>query len=65
MALRAEAAGEPRLTLSAPVLRGAIHTHILITGAEKRAALLRAATLPETQAPVRAVLKSATIHWAE
>jgi 6-phosphogluconolactonase len=65
MALRAEAAGEPRLTLTAPVLRGAIRCHILITGAEKRAALARAQTLPEPEAPVRAVLGTATVHWAE
>lgn len=65
MALRAEAAGEPRITLTAPVLRGAMHIHILITGAEKRAALERAAGLPVEQAPVRAVLDHATVHWAE
>lgn len=65
MALRAEAAGEPRITLTAPVLRDAMHIHILITGAEKRAAIERAATLPEEEAPVRCVLKNATVHWAE
>jgi 6-phosphogluconolactonase len=65
MALRAEAAGEPRITLTAPVLKGAMHTHILITGAEKRAALERAAGLHAMQAPVRAVLDNATVHWAE
>jgi len=64
MALRAEAAGEPRITLTAPVLRSAMHCHLLITGAEKRAALERAASLPETEAPVRIVLSNATIHWA-
>lgn len=64
MALRADAAGEPRLTLSARVLRDAMHCHILITGDEKRAAIERAAQLPEREAPVRAVLKNATIHWA-
>jgi 6-phosphogluconolactonase len=63
--MRAEAAGEPRITLTAPVLRGAFHTHILITGAEKRAALDRALTLPPHEAPVRAVLDTATVHWAE
>ena len=47
MALRAEAAGEPRITLTAPALRSAMHCHILITGDEKRAALDRAAHLPE------------------
>jgi 6-phosphogluconolactonase len=63
--MRAEAAGEPRVTLTAPVLRGAFHIHILITGEEKRAALDRALTLPPQEAPVRAVLESATVHWAE
>jgi 6-phosphogluconolactonase len=65
MALRADAAGEPRITLTAPVLRAARHIHILITGAEKRAALERALTLPPELAPVRVVLDQATIHWAE
>lgn len=65
MALRADAAGEPRITLTAPVLKGAFHTHILITGPEKRAAIERAAHLPESEAPVRAVLANATVHWAE
>ena len=65
VAMRAEAAGEPRVTLTAPVLAGAMHIHILITGAEKRAALDRALTLPPETAPVRAVLDHATVHWAE
>lgn len=64
MALRAEAAGEPRITLTAPALRSAMHCHILITGDEKRAALDRAAQLSEAEAPVRIVLNTATIHWA-
>lgn len=64
MALRAEAAGEPRITLTARVLRDAMHCHILIAGAEKRQAIERAAHLPEMQAPVRSVLANATIHWA-
>jgi 6-phosphogluconolactonase len=63
--MRAEAAGEPRVTLTAAVLRGAFHTHILITGPDKRAALDRAQTLPPHEAPVRAVLDTATVHWAE
>lgn len=65
MALRADAAAEPRITLTAPVLRAAFRTHILIRGAEKRAALERALTLDPSQAPVRAVLDHATVHWAE
>jgi 6-phosphogluconolactonase len=65
MAMRAAGAGEPRITLTAPVLQGAMSTHILITGPEKRAALERARHLPPEQAPVRAVLANATVHWAE
>lgn len=65
MAMRAEGAGEPRITLTAPVLKGAMSTHIVIIGAEKRAALERASQLPLAEAPVRAVLGQATVHWAE
>ena len=63
--MRAEGAGEPRITLTAPVLRDAMHTHILITGAEKRRALERAEGLPASEAPVAAFLGNATVHWAE
>ena len=63
--MRAEAAGEPRITLTAPVLKGAMNIHILITGPEKREALERALTLTPEQAPVRAILDNATVHWAE
>ncbi len=65
MPMRAPGAPEPRVTLTAPVLAGAMSCHILITGAEKRAALDRAQSLPDHEAPVRAVLANATVHWAE
>jgi len=65
LVLRAEGAGEPRITLTAPVLKAAMNIHIVITGTEKRAALERAAHLPPHEAPVRAVLSHATVHWAE
>lgn len=61
--MRAENAGEPRVTLSARVLADAMSIHLLITGAEKRAALDRAMRLPPEEAPVRAVLEAATVHW--
>ncbi|MFN3641640.1 MAG: 6-phosphogluconolactonase [Gemmobacter sp.] len=63
--MRAPGAGEPRMTLTAPVLAGAMHIHILITGRAKRAALDRVRGLPAAEAPVRAVLDHATVHWAE
>lgn len=65
LAMRAPAAGEPRVTLAARVLAGAMHVHLLITGAAKRAALERAAGLSPSVAPVRAILDHATVHWAE
>ena len=63
--MRADAAGEPRVTLSARVLADAMAIHVLITGADKRRALEKAETLPPDVAPIRAVLANATIHWAE
>jgi 6-phosphogluconolactonase len=64
MALRADAAGEPRITLTAPVLQAALRIHVLITGADKRAALERARHLPLTEAPIGCVLGQAMVHWA-
>ncbi len=64
MAMRAEAAGEPRITLTAPVLRGAMQTHVLITGEAKRAALERARSLSPREAPIACVLGDAQVHWA-
>lgn len=65
MAMRADGAGEPRVTLTAPVLNAALSKHIVITGAEKKAALERAAHLGAMEAPVRHVWGGAKVHWAE
>ncbi len=65
MAMRAEAAGEPRITLTAPVLQDALRVHVLITGPEKRAAIERAAKLRAREAPIACVLDQAMVHWAE
>lgn len=62
--MRAPGAGEPRVTLSARVLADAMACHIVITGAEKRAAIEQAEDLPPIEAPVAAVLANATVHWA-
>ena len=56
---------EPRITLTAPALQKAIHTHLMITGADKRAALERAQALDPKDAPIRAFLGDITVHWAE
>lgn len=63
--MRAPGAPEPRITLSAKVLRGAMACHILITGLDKREALERARQLPPDEAPVAAILPGAVVHWAE
>ncbi len=63
--MRAEAAGEPRVTLTAPALIGARQVHVLITGAEKQTAIRRAPGLSPAQAPIALILNQATIHWAE
>ena len=65
MVMRAEGAGEARVTLSAPVLRAALSIHVVITGAAKRAAIERAATLSPIEAPIACVLGQAVVHWAE
>ncbi|RVV99379.1 6-phosphogluconolactonase [Mesobaculum littorinae] len=65
MAMRGGGANEPRITLTAPVLRDAMSTHIVITGPEKRAALEKARGLKPAEAPVSVVLRDATVHWAE
>jgi 6-phosphogluconolactonase len=65
VAMRAPGAPEPRITLSAKVLKAAMSRHIVIVGAEKREAYERALHLKPEEAPVSAVLSGSTIHWAE
>lgn len=55
---------EPRITLTAPALSGALAIHVVITGDEKRAALEKAQNLSPSEAPVGVVLRNATVHWA-
>lgn len=63
--MRAPGAPEPRVTLSAHVLRDAMRRHIVITGQEKRDALEKARHLTPEEAPVAAILKDTVVHWAE
>ncbi len=62
--VRPASTSEVRVTLTAPVLKGAMSTHIVITGEAKREALERARHLPVAEAPVRLVLGGAVVHWA-
>lgn len=55
---------EPRVTLTAPVLAGAMNKHVLIAGQDKRDAFERARDLPPERAPIAAVWEGATVHWA-
>ncbi|WP_171176426.1 6-phosphogluconolactonase [Ruegeria sp. HKCCD8929] len=62
---RPETQPEARITLTAPVLDGAVSKHLVIYGAAKRNALERAMSLPPEDAPIAAVLGGTTVHWAE
>ena len=55
---------EPRVSLSAQVLDGALSKHLVIYGHEKRAAFEGALKLPALEAPIGAVVHGAVIHWA-
>lgn len=63
--MRAPGAQEPRITLSAHVLDGALKKHVLVYGSEKRDVLQKAQGLPPAEAPVNAILDGAVVHWAE
>ena len=67
--MRAPGAPEPRLTLTAPVLRAARNIHILITGAGKKTAFEAAMVSgPAIEAPIRVVLDAPTqvdVHYAD
>lgn len=65
MPIRIPGEEEVRVTLTLPVLAGAMKIHLLITGSAKREALLRARELAPAEAPVAGVLANAIVHWAE
>ena len=62
--MRAKGANEPRITLTAPVLNGAIKKHLVIFGDEKSNAFAAAKSLPAKDAPVRAIMEDLIVHWA-
>lgn len=67
--MRAPGAPEPRLTLTAPVLRTAGSVHILIAGKQKLEAYEQACQMgPAAEAPVRIVLnrkRPTVVHYAD
>lgn len=63
--MRAPGAGEPRVTLTARVLQDAMAIHLLITGEDKKRALETVDARTVEEAPVRALLANATVHWAQ
>ena len=56
---------EPRITLTAPALQSALNIHIMIKGAQKRAALEAAMGADPITAPISAFLRNAVVHYAE
>ena len=62
--MRAPNAPEPRVTLSARVLDGALRKHVVIIGQEKRDAFENAQHLSTHDAPIKSVLTGADVHWA-
>ena len=62
--MRAAGAIEARITLTAQVLNSSRIKHLVIFGDEKRAAFEKAIDLPQSIAPISAILPGASIHWA-
>lgn len=56
---------EPRMSLSAQALNGALSKHLVIYGQDKRDALARAQGLSAEEAPISAVWDDMVVHWAE
>ncbi|WP_375227698.1 6-phosphogluconolactonase [Roseobacter sp. S98] len=64
VAMAPDSQPEARISLSGPVLEGAMDKHLIIFGDDKKAALERAMTLPAAQAPIGAAIKGGNVHWA-
>lgn len=62
--MRAPGLEEPRITLTAPVISGAMSRHIVFRGKAKNKALKKAIKINDPlQAPISAFVKDATVHW--
>lgn len=66
LAMRVPGAEEPRVTLSAEVINGAMNKHLVIVGQQKLDALRQAEAVGNpVKAPVAAVLDGLIVHWAQ
>ncbi len=64
MPMRNDGSDEPRLTLTAPVLLGAMSSHVVFSGKIKHKALKAARKINDPlKAPISAFLKGTTVHW--
>lgn len=63
--MAAAGGAEPRITLTAPALQSALNIHIMLKGAQKRAALEAATGADPVSAPISAFLRNAVVHYAE
>ena len=62
--MRAAGAIEARMTLTAQVLNSSRFKHLVIFGMEKRTAFEKVIDLPNSIAPISAILPGASVHWA-
>ncbi len=60
-----QAGQEPRVSLSGPILSGAMSKHAVIFGAEKRAAFEAAQSMAAADAPILSAGRDLHVHWAE
>lgn len=66
LAMTAPGAEEPRVTLSAEVINGAMNKHLVILGDQKLEALRQAEGIGDPlEAPISAIFDGLTVHWAK
>ncbi|WP_298847977.1 6-phosphogluconolactonase [uncultured Ruegeria sp.] len=62
---RTDVQPEARISMTAPVLDGALSKHLIIYGQAKRNVLEKAMSILPEEAPIAAVVSGMTVHWAE
>ncbi|MFB2593329.1 6-phosphogluconolactonase [Paracoccus sp. p4-l81] len=64
MAIHPASQPEARLSLTAPVLKGALAAHLMMTGDDKRKVWEDTHGKPATEAPIQAFAGVLNVHWA-